>query len=209
MQPPPMIVLASRNNHKVQELAAMLRNEAPLAVVQGLVSFPWVGDVAETADTFEGNAVLKAQGVARALEGRVPANTWVLADDSGLCVDALDGAPGVQSARFAGTHGDDAANNRALCHALEARGVTASAAHYVCVLAVCPLNEHEGVRTFTGRFDVQVCTAARGEGGFGYDPHAWLDGGRRTVAELTPEEKTARSHRGAAFDAFVRWMANV
>jgi XTP/dITP diphosphohydrolase len=211
---PARIVVASGNAHKVAELRAMLRDVDSGLHVVGMAELGEPPVIEETAPDFRGNAVLKAEGIAGWLRARgEPGPTAVLADDSGICVDALQGAPGVRSARFSGEHATDAANNRALVAALQATGVQESPAHYVCVLALARVDgrawpgEREAVACFFGRWDVQVRIDARGRGGFGYDPHAWLDDGARTVAELGPEEKAARSHRGQALRALQAWLA--
>jgi XTP/dITP diphosphohydrolase len=203
------IVVASGNHHKVDELRRLLAQHD--AEVLGLDRFPNVPSIEESAPDFAGNAKLKAFGVADWLaEQGEPGTTWVLADDSGICIDALDGAPGVKSARFAGEPSDDAANNRKMVDELQRRGIDRSPAHYVCALALvrvdgAALPDGHAIAMFDGRWDVEVRTAARGTGGFGYDPHAWLAGGERTVAELTHDEKATASHRGAAFAALVAW----
>ncbi len=192
------LFVASGNRHKVAELAELLEAAVPGLAVRGLDAFEDAPAIDETADTFEGNAVLKVQGVARWLAARgVEADAWVLADDSGICVDALGGAPGVRSARFAGEGSSDADNNRALVQALRERGLDRSAAHYACVLALQRVSGGP-VHRFEGRWDVEVRVEARGSGGFGYDPHAWIDDGARTVAELDRPAKAAVSHRGRA-----------
>lgn len=202
------IVVASGNRHKIEELAAMLA-DAPTAVeVVGLSAYPDAPEIDETADSFVGNAGLKARGIADYLATLgEPGDTAVLADDSGIVVDALDGAPGVYSARFAGPQATDAENNAKLVASLEALGRRSSPAHYACILALCrvdgaPIAARDMV-SFEGRWDVEVRTESRGDGGFGYDPHAWVDDDR-TVAELAPQEKAARSHRGAALRAMLR-----
>jgi XTP/dITP diphosphohydrolase len=202
------LVIASGNRHKVGELARAVRGVEALAGVE-VVAASALGAlpaIVEDRETFAGNATVKALGFAAWLRERGEAgDTLVLADDSGLCVDALGGAPGVYSARFAGEQATDADNNRALVRALEAEGLDASAAHYVCALALgrvdggaLPGANDEAVCIFTGRWDGEARTVARGDGGFGYDPHVWLDARTRTVAELSPADKGARSHRGAA-----------
>lgn len=202
------LVVASGNRHKVVELAAMLQ-AAPQAVeVLGLSSFPDAPEVPETADTFVGNAALKAQGIADYLRARGEAgDTLVLADDSGLAVEALEGAPGVYSARFSGPAATDASNNEKLVAELQARDLTLSAAHYACILALCRVDGAafggRDLHTFEGRWDVVVRTSSRGEGGFGYDPHAWLLDADTTVAELSRDEKATRSHRGVALRALL------
>lgn len=203
------VVVASGNRHKVAELRAMLAERG--ADVVGLDAFTDVPEIEESAPDFDGNAKLKAFGIADWLADRGEAgDTWVLADDSGICVDALEGGPGVRSARFAGEPSDDVRNNAKLVEELRARGLDRSAAHYVCVLALVrvdgeALPHGPRIATFDGRWDVEVRTVARGTGGFGYDPHAWIEDGARTVAELPAAEKATLSHRGAAFAAFVAW----
>lgn len=208
MSGPLRIVVASGNRHKVVELAAMLE-EAPSSVeVVGLERYPDAPSVPETADTFEGNAALKARGIADYLATlQEPGETVVLADDSGIAVDALQGAPGVYSARFSGEGATDATNNAKLVTSLQELGRTSSPAHYACVLAVCRVDGaaigSSPMLHFEGRWNVEVRIDSRGTGGFGYDPHAWIEDGARTVAELASEEKAARSHRGAAFRALL------
>lgn len=221
------LVVASGNQHKVVELAAMIREAMAETMGQGVQvwgltecgeRYGSVPDIEETAPDFSGNATLKAEGIAAWLrDAGEPGATWVLADDSGVCVDALDGAPGVLSARFCGHHGSDAANNDKLVEELTARGLTESRARYMCVLALCrvdggPLDPEGAAGTlhFEGRWEVMARTQPRGTGGFGYDPHCWLlapDGTveDRTVAELPADEKAALSHRGAAFRELFTW----
>lgn len=199
------LVLATGNPHKVAELAALVRAAGlPLTVcsARSLGSAP---EVVEDQGSFEAHARLKALEIARWLRGRgEPGDTLVLADDSGICVDALDGAPGVDSAYFAGPQSDDAANNARLVAELAARGLTTSPAHYVCVLALTRVDAGplpaapDGLRLFTGRWDGEVRASPRGSGGFGYDPYFWPAGSARSSAELPPVEKNAQSHRGRA-----------
>ena len=219
------LVIASGNRHKVVELAAMIRRAMGAAVGEATViglsecgeRYGPVPDIEETAPDFAGNASLKAEGIAAWLRAAgEPGDTWVLADDSGVCVDAFDGAPGVLSARFCGYHGSDAANNDKLVAELRALDLTDSRARYVCVLALCrvdgaPMDTGgQGTKHFHGRWEVLARTEARGSGGFGYDPHCWLLGpdGQpedRTVAELPADEKARLSHRGAAFAELFAW----
>jgi len=202
------LVIASGNRHKVAEL------ERAIAAVQAATAIEVIcasehGElptIVEDRETFAGNATIKALGFAAWLRERGEQGAaLVLADDSGLCVDALGGAPGIRSARFAGEHAADVDNNRALVEALRTLGIEASPAHYVCALALArvdgdplPGSNQEGVCIFTGRWHGEARVTPRGSGGFGYDPYVWLDDGRRTVAELPPEQKSARSHRGIA-----------
>lgn len=218
---PRRIVIASNNPHKIQELSAMLSRARFPAVRQlELVSasaLPEYGkppEIEETAITFVGNAVLKASGVAAWLRAvGAPRDELVLADDSGLCVDAFDGKPGVYSARFAGPDASDEANNAKLVAELEARGLATSGAEYVCVLAIRQVGTrpfdftlpdagaifmHDNSLCIEGRCRGNVRVTPRGDGGFGYDPYFWIDGDTRTFAELSRGEKSQRSHRGAA-----------
>ena len=169
--------------------------------------------------TGTGNSLHIAQRISHALgdtllnmNARIKAHAYALAthcacvaDDSGLEVAALGGAPGVHSARFSGTHGDDAANNEKLVAELAARGLTQSAADYRCALV---FEDTDGtVYTADGRCDGTVRTQPRGEGGFGYDPYFYV--GERSMAELTFAEKDAISHRGRALRALVRQLEEV
>jgi XTP/dITP diphosphohydrolase len=203
------LVLASGNLHKVAELARLVAAAGLPLRVSAASELGGLPAIVEDASTFRGNAILKARGFAGWLEERgLEGESLVLADDSGICVDALEGAPGVLSARFAGPGATDAENNARLVAALASSGLDRSAAHYVCVLALRrvdggPLAGGEPVRCFEGRWHGEVRAARRGEGGFGYDPHFWLDGGACTVAELSAEAKGARSHRGAATQALL------
>lgn len=209
---PHRLVLASGNPHKVAELAAIVRAAGlPLAVCSARSLGP-APEIAEDQGSFVAHALVKALGIAAWLRGRgEPGGTLVLADDSGLCVDALGGEPGVDSALYAGKQGDDAANNARLARELAARGLEASPAHYVCVLALtrvdgAPLpalagseaGPGPGVRLFSARWEGEVRGAPCGKGGFGYDPYFWPRGGEQSAAELPADVKNARSHRGQA-----------
>ena len=184
------VVLATRNAHKVDEVRRILSTYDVDLV--SLADFPDVGDVAETGATFADNALLKARAVASATG--LPA----IADDTGLAVDALGGAPGVWSARYAGDDATYADNVEKLLGELDglpleqraARFATVAVARWPDGLEVAALGEVEGV----------ITTAARGDGGFGYDPvFVPLEGDGRTFAEMTAQEKQALSHRARAF----------
>lgn len=188
------IVLATHNRGKLAELRRILGG----LDVAGLDEFPGAPDVPETELTFEGNALLKARAIA-AFTG-LPA----VADDSGLCVDALNGMPGVLSARWSGRFGDtaddrDTANLRLVLDQLGDVADERRGAAFVCaaVLVVPGGAEH----CVEGRLRGAVIRAPRGAGGFGYDPVFVPDGETRTTAEMPPEEKDAISHRGQAFRA--------
>jgi len=199
-------VIASGNAHKVEEIREFIERSGLAAEIVGVRSFGDAPNIDETADTFVGNATLKAQGVASWLAARAePPGTWVLADDSGLCVEALGGGPGVRSARFAGPTATDAENNEALVRVMQALGLSRSRAYYTCAL-VCVRVDGTGIDRFEAHWPVEVRIDARGAGGFGYDPHAWVENGRRTVAELSRAEKDLVSHRGQALRAWATAM---
>jgi len=196
------IVLATRNDHKVGELRAILDGvltELDLTVV-GLSEFPEVADVVEDGITFVDNATLKARAAATATG--LPA----LADDSGLAVDVLGGAPGIFSARWSGRHGDDRANLELLLAQVSDVKDEHRGAGFVCA-AVLALPDGQTVAA-EGHFRGTLAREPRGSNGFGYDPILLLDDGR-TAAELTPEQKNAMSHRGKAFRALAGRFAEV
>ncbi len=188
------LLLASGNPKKAQELLQML---APLEIqVLTPADVGGLPEVDEDQDTFEGNAQKKAVG------GALASGRYCLADDSGLAVDALDGAPGVHSARFAGQHGDDAANNQKLIEKLAGTPDEARGAHFVCCLA---LSDPAGQILCTTRGEVhgRILNEPRGQGGFGYDPLFQVHEPEnafqgRCMAELTAPEKGSISHRGRA-----------
>ncbi|MEU6722529.1 RdgB/HAM1 family non-canonical purine NTP pyrophosphatase [Nonomuraea wenchangensis] len=183
------IVLATRNPGKIAELRRILSGFD----IVGLEEFPEIGDVAETGVTFEDNALLKAHAVAQG--SGLPA----VADDSGLCVDVLNGMPGVFSARWAGRHGDDRANLDLLLAQVSDVPDDKLSAHFACVAALAlPSGEQ---RVVEGTLPGHLVRRPRGEHGFGYDPIFVPEGEQRTTAELAPEEKDAISHRGRAFRA--------
>ncbi|HEV7146693.1 MAG TPA: RdgB/HAM1 family non-canonical purine NTP pyrophosphatase [Pedococcus sp.] len=191
------VVLATRNSHKVVELRAILADvceELDLEIV-GASEFPGAPDVVEDEVTFEGNARLKAEALA-AYTG-LPA----LADDSGLAVEVLGGAPGIFSARWAGRHGDDQANLELLLAQLSDVRDEHRGAAFVCA-AVLALPDGT-VRATDGRMAGCLARQPRGSNGFGYDPVLVVEGDTRHAAELSPQEKNAISHRGKAFRAMV------
>lgn len=189
------VVLATRNEHKVAELREILADvcaELDLEIV-GASEFPDVPDVVEDGVTFEANARLKAEALARATG--LPA----LADDSGLSVDVLGGAPGIFSARWAGRHGDDRANLELLLAQLADVKDEHRGAAFVCA-AVLALPDGTVVAE-EGRMPGVLAQEPKGTNGFGYDPILVVEGDGRHSAELSPEEKNAISHRGKAFRA--------
>ena len=184
------VVLATRNAGKVAELRRILLDVDGVDLV-GLDAFPDAPEVEETGATFAENALLKARAIAA--HTGLPA----VADDSGLCVDALGGDPGVRSARWAGEPSDDAANLALVLR--QVAGAADRRAHFACAAAV--VVPGVGERVAEGRVDGTLVEAPRGTGGFGYDPVFVPDGEDRTTAEMPPAEKDAISHRGRAFRA--------
>ena len=188
------LVLATFNPHKVTELSRILDGDGgPGAGVSltSLAEFPGAPDVAETGATFADNALLKARAIA-AFTG-LPA----VADDSGICADALNGMPGVLSARWSGRHGDDQANLDLLLAQLADIPDERRGAEFRCAAALVQPGGAEQVTE--GVLRGRLIRARRGTGGFGYDPIFVPDGGTQTTAELSPAEKDAISHRGRAF----------
>jgi len=201
----PRLVLATRNPHKVTELSRILAGCGLAVRLAGLGEFPGVPEVAETGLTFAENALLKARSAAR-FTG-LPA----IADDSGLCVDALNGMPGVFSALWAGRHGDDAANLGLVLAQLADIDDPRRGAHFACAAALvlpaalAPPGGRE--RVVEGRLDGTLAREPRGTGGFGYDPIFVPEGSELTTAEMAPEDKDAISHRGRAFRALAAVIA--
>jgi XTP/dITP diphosphohydrolase len=195
----PEVVLATRNAHKIGELREILAATGVALRLIGIDRFPELPEVAETGRTFGENALLKAVDVAQ--RTGLPA----LADDSGLCVDALNGMPGVFSARWAGKHGDDGANLDLLLGQLGDVPDGRRTAHFVCAAALALPDGTQVVRE--GRIDGTLLRARRGDNGFGYDPIFVPNGYDRTTAELAAHEKNAISHRTRAFQALAKDLA--
>ena len=192
------VVLASRNRGKIRELERLLCEELGDSIVlRSLDEIGFAEEIEENGTTFAENALLKANAVAA--KGYI-----ALADDSGLCVEALDGAPGVFSARYAGAHGDDAANNALLLKNLEGKDNRNAA--FVAVFA-CAFPDGREPIVAEGRIAGEILTAPRGEGGFGYDPLFYYAPLGKTFAELDREEKNGISHRGEAVRAFAKLFA--
>jgi XTP/dITP diphosphohydrolase len=193
------VVLASRNAKKLAELQRILEPLVPGVEVLGLQDVPAYDEPAETEPTFEGNALIKARAAVAATG--LPA----LADDSGLCVDALNGMPGVLSARWSGPPKDDDRNNRLLLAQLEDVPDERRGAHFACAVAFCRPDGAEDV--VTGRMDGRVIRATRGSGGFGYDVLFVPDGYDLTTAEIDADLKDELSHRGKALRAIAPVVA--
>ncbi len=192
----PRIVLSSRNRKKIEEIAELM---APRGIeLIGVTSFSDVPDVVEDADSFAGNAAKKASEVAKRL------GEWAIADDSGLCVDALGGAPGIYSARYAeaphpGSLEADEANNQKLLRELAEIPTEKRTAHYVCAVA---LSDPSGqIRVATGgRCCGRILCEYHGSNGFGYDPMFLVPEFHKTFGELDPAVKRHISHRAKAFE---------
>jgi XTP/dITP diphosphohydrolase len=195
------LLLATRNAGKLAELQRLLETAVPGVEVVGLRDVPEYPEAPETGATFEENALLKAREAVRYTG--LPA----VADDSGLIVDALNGMPGVLSARWSGRHGDDDANTALLLGQVADVPDERRGAAFVCAAALVTPDGTERVieRQWRGR----LVREKRGSNGFGYDPVFIPEGLDVTSAELAPEEKDARSHRGQAFAALVPVLAEV
>jgi XTP/dITP diphosphohydrolase len=190
------IVLATRNKKKIEEIR---RITADLPVtIRSLADFPDCPETVEDRGTFEGNATKKAVEICRCT-GKV-----ALADDSGLAVDALGGAPGVYSARYAGEGANDVRNNEKLLLELRAVPPAKRTAHFVCCMALAfPDGE---VMTFLGQASGSIAMEPKGKTGFGYDPVFLPDGFTRTFAEMSGEEKDQLSHRGKALEKLAQFL---
>lgn len=193
------LVLATRNQGKIQEFRRILDDLAPGSIrLLGLEKFPETSEVEETGETFEENALLKARSISA--ETGLPA----IADDSGLCVEALYGAPGIYSARYAGTHGDDLANNAKLLNELINVPDGKRTAFFICVSALVMPDGREISRE--GRFYGSILHAAIGKNGFGYDPLFQPDGLIISSAQMSAVDKDAISHRGKSLRAIAPFV---
>jgi XTP/dITP diphosphohydrolase len=193
------LCIATRNAHKVQELAPVL---APFWTVKCTADYPEMTDIdiEETGDTFLANASLKAVSTSQVIPD------YVLADDSGLECDALNGAPGVFSARYGGIPSSTERNNAKLLQELERVGATTPqqrSARFRCVLVLA--KEGEVLGSFDGACEGTIGLAPKGANGFGYDPLFTPQGYARTFGQLTEKTKTSLSHRGLALKKFVEW----
>jgi XTP/dITP diphosphohydrolase len=194
------IVLASSNKKKIAELRELLRH-SDIGLI-GLDSYPGIGEVVEDGHSFEANALIKARTVWR------HTGKLVLADDSGLEVDALGGAPGIYSARYAGQGKDDVENYRKLLHELRDVPEARRTARFHCVLALAGPNSAGQYfeKTFDGKCEGRIAFEPKGAYGFGYDPVFFLPEYGCTSAELDPEIKNRISHRADAMRKFLQWM---
>ena len=191
---PGRLLLATGNAKKLRELREILTPLGRAVLSPGDLGYD--PQVVEDGDTFEANAVKKAEA------GLAATGVWTLADDSGIEARALDWRPGVFSARFAGEPCDDEANNRKLID--ELAGQADKYVRYRCVIALA--RPGQPPLTWSGSFAGEHTATRRGAGGFGYDPYVLIPELGKTVAELSADEKHARSHRGQALRGFVEWL---
>jgi XTP/dITP diphosphohydrolase len=187
------LLIATTNKGKLREVAGVLAGVHDLTILS-LEDLPPLPEVVEDGRTFQENAVLKAEEYSRSFTGPT------LADDSGLCVDALGGAPGVGSARYGGPGLDDPGRNRHLLERISDVPDSERTARFVCALALAENGRR--VAVFEGSVEGRLLREPRGEGGFGYDPLFYYEDAGCTFAELTREEKAAVSHRGRALSQF-------
>lgn len=194
------LYLATGNAHKIGEVSAILAAAHINAQVLPPSAVGGMPQVEEDTGTFEGNARKKAL----ALAVKIPADAWALADDSGVCVDALGGAPGVESAYYAGHPSNDAANNAKLLAALrDVAPGQRTASFFCCIVAAAGDGR---TNAFEGRCPGRVLAAPRGVGGFGYDPVFQPDGCTESYAELASDVKNRISHRARALAEFIVWL---
>jgi XTP/dITP diphosphohydrolase len=191
---PYTVLVSTRNAHKLVEIRQIL---GPSFELLDLSSVPALGEVEETGTTFEENAALKALAASAHFGG------WVLADDSGLEVDALGGAPGVRSARFSGEGATDVTNRALLLEKLATVPADQRSARFRCVIALA--RRGEVLAHFSGAVEGAIIQREKGEGGFGYDPLFVPEGFGETFAELGAETKNRLSHRGRALAALKSW----
>ena len=195
------ILLASHNKNKIAELEALLKTVCADAEVVSLSDVGFTDEIVEDGTTFEENALIKARTGARL--GYI-----TVADDSGLMVDALGGAPGVYSARYAGEDGNTEKNNAKLLAALQGVPQDKRTAHFVSVVACVFPDGREDI-VVRGECPGEILTSPRGKTGFGYDPLFWYTPFGKTYAEMTAEEKNSISHRGVAMQAFAKAFAKL
>ena len=196
----PTLVLATANRHKIIELTRILAASSVAVEIVGLDRFPGAPDVAETGATFTENALLKAVAIAEFT------GLPTVADDSGLCADALNGMPGVLSARWAGRHGDEVANLRLVLDQLSDVPEDRRGAHFICVAALVLPSGQEFVSE--GILHGSLIREPRGTNGFGYDPIFVPEGESHTTGELSADDKDAISHRGRALRGLVPAIAD-
>jgi XTP/dITP diphosphohydrolase len=193
--PKPKLMVATRNRHKTGEIRAILGDRYEVFDANDIEGLP---HIEETGTTFLENATLKAAGISRHVDG------IVLSDDSGLEVDALDGAPGVFSARFGGVEGDHARNNGRLLRELDGKPGQRRTARFRCVMVLA--RDGDALAHFDGAVEGRIIEELRGEKGFGYDPLFVPEGYDATFAELGADEKNRLSHRSRALAKAAEWL---
>lgn len=189
------IVLASKNKHKIGELQTLLRQYIPEIEILSLDDIGFNGEIEENGETFAENALIKAR--AAAASGYIG-----VGDDSGLTVRALGGAPGIYSARYAGEHGNDRANNERLLRELADKNDRY--AEFVCTIACVLPDDLDNGYLFRGTVEGRIVDEYRGDGGFGYDPIFYYEPKGKTLAQMSADEKNSISHRGKAIEAFAK-----
>lgn len=192
------LVLATHNPKKAGEMRAILAELLPGWDIRSLAEFPDAPEPEETGTTYAENAILKAESACRVT------GEWSLADDAGLEVDALDGAPGLHSKRFAGEDTPFPVKMDLILRALREVPVERRGARFHCCVAVA--RPHRPTRVFEATCEGRIADRPAGSGGFGYDPIFWLPERGCTMAELAPEEKNAVSHRGKVLRSLADWI---
>ena len=190
---PQKLIIATRNAHKTAEIRAIVGGDFEVLDVS---HFPEMPEIEETGTTFLQNATLKAEGISQRTPG------WVLSDDSGLEVDALDGAPGVWSSSFGGEEGNHAKNNTRLLSEMD--GKPNRTARFRCTMVLAKDGKLQA--SFTGAVEGRIIEKSRGDGGFGYDPLFIPDGYNQTFSELGEDVKNALSHRSIALAKALDWL---
>jgi XTP/dITP diphosphohydrolase len=191
------IVLATKNRKKIEEIKKICDVMGTASRIYTLDDFPDFEDVVEDGDTFEANAIKKAVQISKST------GMTAVADDSGIEVDALNGAPGVFSARYAGEDADDSANVEKLLHELKNVPDEKRGARFVCCIAMASAEE---VKTFMGYVKGKIGTELKGENGFGYDPVFYPKDHKRTFAEMNDKEKNTMSHRAMALRELQKYL---
>ena len=194
-----IIVLATYNSHKVSEFKQILGKKWTIHDLTNLPKTTWIED----GTSFAENSEIKARAVYDSLPPQLK-NVIILSDDSGLCVDALDGAPGIFSSRYAGKNATDESNNELLLHNLRGIEGYRRKAHFICVITL--YQSGKIVNQFTGKFKGSITTKVIGKNGFGYDPLFIPDGFSKTVSEIGAETKNKISHRGRALKKLNEWL---
>ena len=197
------ICIASNNRNKIKQFGQIIAAEGIDAETCSAGDLGFCGFPPEDAETFLGNSLIKAAAVRNFLEEKgIAGDYFVLSDDSGICVDALGGAPGVHSARFSGENASDEDNNKKLISLLSGYPEAERTAHYACVVTMILPNGDviSGQGTVYGR----MIDTPRGSDGFGYDPYFYVDSKAATFAELSPCDRNAMSHRGGALRKVIK-----